>query len=96
MAYSLGGMWIDDGTMSFNNMMKALFVLGFGASGLGQAAAAGDQSKANVAAKRIFSLLDRKSAIDTKPWKDSKAEERIVEGNPELISSLNGRLSFGM
>ena len=46
-AYSLGGMWIDDGTMSFNNMMKALFVL-LGASGLGQAAAfAGDQSKAN-------------------------------------------------
>ena len=97
-AYSLGGMWIDDGTMSFNNMMKALFVLGFGASGLGQAAAfAGDQSKANVAAKRIFSLLDRKSAIDTKPWKDSEGtEERIVEGNPELISSLNGKIEFGM
>eukprot|EP00944_MAST-04C_sp_MAST-4C-sp1_P004448 g4448.t1 len=95
-AYSLGGMWIDDGTMSFNNMMKALFVLGFGASGLGQAAAfAGDQSKANVAAKRIFSLLDRKSAIDTKPWKDSEGtEERIVEGNPELISSLNGKIEF--
>ena len=89
-------MWIDNGTMSFSNMMTALFVLGFGASGLGQAAAfAGDQSKANVAAKRIFSLLDRKSAIDTKSWKDSEGtEERIVEGNPKLRSSLNGKIEF--
>ena len=95
-AFSLGGMWIDEGIMTFNNMMKALFVLGFGASGLGQAAAfAGDQAKAKVAAKRIFKLLDRKSEIDTNPWENEDGTvERKVEQNTKLIPKLNGEIEF--
>lgn len=76
-AFWYGGYLIDQDAITFDEMMNALFVLGFAAGGMGQAGTfAGDQAKAKVASSRIFRVIDRKPDIDTKPWTGSFEEER--------------------
>ena len=78
-AFWWGAELMSDGELDFYDFMKALWALGFCAAGAGQAAAfAGDARAANVAASRIFSLIDREPGIDTKPF---------IDGQPGAVES---------
>ena len=78
-AFWWGAELMSDGELDFYDFMKALWALGFCAAGAGQAAAfAGDARAANVAASRIFSLIDREPGIDTKPF---------IDGPPGAVES---------
>ncbi|EEH55109.1 ATP-binding cassette superfamily [Micromonas pusilla CCMP1545] len=78
-AFWWGAELMSDGELDFYDFMKALWALGFCAAGAGQAAAfAGDARAANVAASRIFPLIDREPGIDTKPF---------IDGPPGAVES---------
>mmetsp|Transcript_22245 Transcript_22245/g.46203 ORF Transcript_22245/g.46203 Transcript_22245/m.46203 type:complete len:1407 (-) Transcript_22245:54-4274(-) len=69
LAFFIGGKFISDGRIGFDDFMMALFGMAFAASGLGQAAMfAGDAAKAAVAVENIFTTLDRRPPIDSEPW----------------------------
>ena len=60
-----GGNFIIGGTLTFGNMMKAMFSILFAASGIAQAQQyVGDYSKAQIALDSIFQVLDTPSEID--------------------------------
>ena len=78
-AFWWGSWLIAERQLDFYDFMKSLWALGFCAAGAGQAAAfAGDASAAAVAARRIFSLIDRVPPIDSKPF---------VDGAPGAVDS---------
>jgi ABC-type multidrug transport system fused ATPase/permease subunit len=64
----------------FQNMFVVLFAIIFGAFAIGQASAfTPDYTKARVACKRIFALLDRTPVIDNYSTDGQKPE--VVEGS---------------
>ena len=93
-AFGIGGIFIEQGLFDFNQMMKALFVLGFAAAGAGQAASfAGDQAKANAAAERALRVLDRRPLIASEPWNEDGTER---EPNVSKYTiGPNGQKVFG-
>merc|ERR1711990_1029226 len=69
LAFYIGGKFVADGTIGFNDFFMALFGMAFAASGVGQAAIfAGDAAKAHTAIENIFKVLDRRPPIDSEPW----------------------------
>jgi len=60
-----GGQFIHNGTLTFGNIIKAIFCILFAAFGLGQAQQyVGNYSKAKVSLESIFSILDAQSLIN--------------------------------
>ena len=66
------GSWLMvRGHHDYYDFMRSLWALGFLAAGMGQAAGfAGDAAAASSASARIFSMIDRRPPIDTKPFMD--------------------------
>jgi len=81
-----GGSFIMQGTLTFGNMMKAMFSILFAAFGLGQAQQyVGDYSKAKIAIDSIFAILDSPSTIDPLAEEDKlKTDAYNIKGKIEF------------
>lgn len=65
-AFYYGSLWVDEGEMTFPDVMKVFRCVIFGAMAAGQASSfAPDYTKAKAAANEIFALFDRKPAINS-------------------------------
>jgi ATP-binding cassette subfamily B (MDR/TAP) protein 1 len=81
-----GGRFIMAGTLTFGNMMKAMFSILFAAFGLGQAQQyVGDISKAKLAIDSIFQILDSESTIN--PLDDNEKFKKSAD-------ELKGKIEF--
>jgi len=81
-----GGSFIIQGTLTFGNMMRAMFSIIFAAFGAGQAQQyVGDYSKAKIAIDSIFQVLDAPSEIN--PLSDEnkfKTKADTIKGKIEF------------
>jgi ATP-binding cassette subfamily B (MDR/TAP) protein 1 len=79
-----GAQWINQGVLTFQELMQSFFAIAMAATGLGHASAfTVDAAKAEAAKRSIFALLDRRSAID--PTDESGAQPaQPVSGRLEL------------
>ena len=81
-----GGKLIESNEISFENMMRALFCIMFGAMGMGSALAdLGDQEEGLLAANRIFQAVEdsEKSPIDG-----------LSESGQQLNKRSEGKIAF--
>lgn len=85
-----GGSWLispdPSSRITFENMMKAMFVILFAASGISQAQQyAGDFGKARLAVKSLFEVLETETSID--PFEEANLD-KIDAGN------ITGKIEF--
>jgi ATP-binding cassette, subfamily B (MDR/TAP), member 1 len=104
-AFYVGGVFVADGRIGFDDFFMAMFGMAFAASGLGQAAIfAGDAAKAAAAVENIFTTLDRLPPIDSEPWDNNgfatndgedpeitRCKERMIA---PLAGDFNGNMSL--
>jgi len=97
----VGALLLDRGSVNYESFMLVLWVLAFGASGMGQAANwVASAAKGKAAAVRVFELFARIPPIDTKPWNEDGTVREIVEAIPEptgeegAMGSLKGEIEF--
>lgn len=65
LAFYVGGVWVSQGTLTFNDMLRVLMVMLMSAMAVGQSLSmAADVSRAREAAREIFTLLDTKPLVD--------------------------------
>ena len=85
LAFYIGGGFVSDGRIGFDDFFMALFGMAFAASGLGQAAIfAGDAAKASAAVESIFTTLDHRPPIDSQPWDNNgQANHNAGETAPQ-------------
>jgi len=102
LAFYIGGGFVSDGRIGFDDFFMALFGMAFAASGLGQAAMfAGDAAKASAAVESIFTTLDNRPPIDSEPWTNNgqaniaigqiAPEERQI---PKLADDFEGTVDL--
>ncbi|GFP93633.1 ABC transporter b family member 4 [Phtheirospermum japonicum] len=82
-SFYVGARLVEDGKITFDNVFRVFFALTLAALAISQSSTlAPDSSKANNAATSIFSILDRKSKIDSSDKSGMKLES--VKGEIEL------------
>jgi ATP-binding cassette subfamily B (MDR/TAP) protein 1 len=83
LAWYVGGIFIDQGVLTFGELMQAFFAVQFAAMTVQQAFTFGpEKAKAIVAIESIFNILDRPSLID--PTTDSGASPAMCHGRIEF------------
>uniref|UniRef100_A0ACD5U0Z4 Uncharacterized protein n=1 Tax=Avena sativa TaxID=4498 RepID=A0ACD5U0Z4_AVESA len=84
LCYYVGAKFISQGNSSFGSIFKAFFALVLAMIGASQTSAmASDSAKANVSATSIFTILDRKSQIDSSSEEGSTMEH--VKGDIDFM-----------
>ncbi len=83
LAWYVGGIFIDQGVLTFGELMQAFFAVQFAAMTVQQAFSFGpEKAKAVVAIESIFNILDRSSLID--PTSDAGVSPAICHGRIEF------------
>jgi ATP-binding cassette subfamily B (MDR/TAP) protein 1 len=83
LAWYVGGIFIDQGVLTFGELMQAFFAVQFAAMTIQQAFTFGpEKAKAVVAIDSIFNILDRSSLID--PSTDSGTSPSVCHGRIEF------------
>jgi len=83
LAWYVGGVFIDQGVLTFGELMQAFFAMQFAAMTIQQAFSFGpEKAKAVVAIESIFNILDRPSSID--PSAASGASPALCRGRIEF------------
>ena len=83
LAWYVGGIFIDQGVLTFGELMQAFFAMQFAAMTIQQAFTFGpEKAKAVVAIESIFNILDRPSLID--PSTASGASPALCSGRIEF------------
>lgn len=83
LAWYVGGVFINDGVLTFNELLQAFLAVQFAAGTIQQAFTFGpEKAKAVVAIESVFNILDRPSAID--PSVDSGTSLAACRGRIEF------------
>jgi len=93
LAFYIGAKLMDNGVLDYEMFMLVLWSLGFGASGMGQAANwVAAAAKGKAAAVRVFELFDRKPPIDCRPWNEDGSPREVI--TPKEANGTKGEIEF--